>query len=94
MELTNQEKRELEEYYNNQFMMMATPGWNDFSATATAMINTECTLEACSNSEEFWKAKGKSEILRWILSWREYCETAYKQNFEEPQGESNDQEDI
>jgi hypothetical protein len=91
METTNLEKRELEEYFNNQFMMMATPGWADFISTATSMMNSECTLEDCSNSQEFWKAKGKSSILRWLLSWREYCETAYKQNFE---GETNEQEDI
>lgn len=94
MELTPVEKRELEEYFNNQFMMMAQPGWTDFTAAATAILNNECSLEACTSSEDFWKAKGKADILRWLLSWREYCETAYKQNFEEDLGGFNDEEDV
>lgn len=94
MELTFKEKQELEEYFSNQFMMMSTAGWNDFIATAQAMMNTECTLEACSNPEEFWKAKGKSDILRWLLTWREYCETAYKQNFGEEVEVIDDKENV
>lgn len=79
----NKELNELEEYYSNQFEMLNSKGWEDFVFTANQIMKTECSLEACHSLEDFWKAKGKQDIIKWIVTWREQCETVYKQNFEQ-----------
>lgn len=86
--MTEQEKRELEAYYENQFLMFRSEGWKDFEATVKASMMKDFQIEKLHNAEDLHKAQGSLNVLRWILQWPAFCEEAYRQNF----GEANEED--
>ena len=90
--MTDQEKKDLLKYYESQFDMMATPGWQDFLASVVAIGQKEQSIDHITTLEQLYASKGRLDILRWVLGWKEACEKGYKDN-QEPE-EVSLEEDV
>jgi len=70
--------RELEEYYTNQFDMMASQGWKDLMQTVDAMLKKELDVMSIKDAEDLYKRQGRLDILNWVANWKETCEATMK----------------
>lgn len=75
------DKKELETYYDNQFTMMALPGWTDLMATATSMYDALNNIKAVRDIEDLRRIQGQMIVLDWLLNWKTSCEEVYEMNF-------------
>ena len=71
--------RELQDYYENRFAMMATPGWNDLLEDIEVMIKATNTLDGLSTEQQLQFRKGELSIMNWIKTLRESSAEVYEQ---------------
>jgi len=71
--------RELQNYYENRFAMMATPGWNDLLEDLQLMITSTDTLGGIETIEQLHFRKGELSIMNWINTLRESSAEVYEQ---------------
>jgi hypothetical protein len=71
--------RELQNYYENRFAMMATPGWNDLLEDLQLMITSTDTLGGVETIEQLHFRKGEMSIMNWINTLRESSAEVYEQ---------------
>jgi hypothetical protein len=69
-------ERELQQYYDNRFGMLATEGWSQFIEDAQAIKDT-ISIDNLKTAEELWFAKGQMDILNWVLNLKTASEQAY-----------------
>jgi len=69
-------ERELQQYYDNRFGMLATEGWTQFIEDAQAIKDT-ISIDNLKTAEELWFAKGQMDILNWMLNLKTASEQAY-----------------
>jgi len=69
-------ERELQQYYDNRFGMLATEGWAQFIEDAQAIKDT-ISIDNLKTAEELWFAKGQMDILNWVLNLKTASEQAY-----------------
>lgn len=69
-------ERELQQYYDNRFGMLATEGWTQFIEDAQAIKDT-ISIDNLKTAEELWFAKGQLDILNWMLNLKTASEQAY-----------------
>jgi hypothetical protein len=69
-------ERELQQYYDNRFGMLATEGWTQFIEDAQAIKDT-ISIDNLKTAEELWFAKGQVDILNWVLNIKNASEQAY-----------------
>ena len=84
-------KRELQDYYENRFSMMATPGWADLLEDIQIMIDATDTLGGIETEQQLHFRKGEMSIMNWIKTLRDSSTEVYEQLLEE---EDNAQTDI
>lgn len=75
--------RELQDYYENRFAMMATQGWQDLLEDLELMINSTNTVKGINTVEELHFRKGELSIMNWIKTLRESSTEVYEQLQEE-----------
>lgn len=75
--------RELQDYYENRFAMMATSGWNDLLEDLEVMIKATNTLDGLTTEQQLQFRKGELSIMNWIKTLRESSAEVYEQLQEE-----------
>lgn len=76
-------KRELQDYYENRFAMMATPGWKDLLEDLDLMISSTDTVKGIETEQQLQFRKGELSIMNWIKTLRESSTEVYEQLQEE-----------
>jgi hypothetical protein len=71
--------RELQDYYENRFAMMAMPGWNDLVEDIEVMITSVDTLRGVETEQQLHFRKGELSIMNWIKTLRESSTEVYEQ---------------
>lgn len=75
--------RELQDYYENRFAMMATKGWSDLLEDLQLMIDSTDTLGGIETVEQLHFRKGEMSIMNWIKTLKESSTEVYEQLQEE-----------
>jgi hypothetical protein len=75
--------RELQDYYENRFTMMATQGWKDLVDDIETMIEATDRLGGIETEQQLHFKKGELSILNWIKTLRESSTEVYEQLSEE-----------
>ena len=75
--------RELQDYYENRFAMMATKGWSDLLEDLQLMIDSTDTLGGIETLEQLHFRKGEMSIMNWIKTLKESSTEVYEQLQEE-----------
>ena len=79
--------KDLQEYYEARFDMMATKGWKDLVADIELMMDERDSLMATKSFDELNFRKGQLDVLHWIRTLKQLSEEAWEQL-------NNDQKDI
>ena len=80
-------KKELQDYYENRFSMMATKGWQDLLEDLEIMIEATNTLSGVDTEQQLYFKKGEMSILNWIKNLRDASAEVYDQLQEEEEFE-------
>lgn len=70
---------ELQAYYENQFDLMAKPGWTDLMEDLQKIKASINNLSLVTDAHDLWFRKGQLDILDLLLSRREACGKAYEE---------------
>lgn len=82
--------RELQDYYENRFSMMATKGWQDLLEDLELMIKSTDTVKGINTVEELHFRKGELSIMNWIKTLKESSNEVYEQlQMEEDNAKTN-----
>ena len=79
--------KDLQEYYEARFDMMATKGWKDLVADIELMMDERNSLMATKSFDELNFRKGQLDVLHWIRTLKQLSEEAWEQL-------NNDQKNI
>jgi hypothetical protein len=71
--------RELQDYYENRFTMMATQGWQDLLEDLELMITSTDTISGVETTEQLHFRKGELSIMNWIKTLKESSTEVYEQ---------------
>lgn len=71
--------KELQEYYEARFDMMATKGYKDLLADVEVMIDERNNLMATQSLEDLNFRKGQLDVLHWIRTLKKLSEEAWEQ---------------
>ena len=71
--------RELQDYYENRFAMMATQGWKDLVEDIELMVSSTDRLGGVDTTEQLHFRKGELSIMNWIKTLRESSSEVYEQ---------------
>jgi high-affinity K+ transport system ATPase subunit B len=71
--------RELQEYYENRFAMMATQGWRDLVEDIELMVSSTDRLSGVDTENQLYFKKGELSIMNWIRTLRESSTEVYEQ---------------
>lgn len=72
-------QKELQDYYENRFSMMATQGWVDFVEDVQIMMDSTDTLAGVDTEQQLQFRKGELSILNWIKNLRDASSEVYDQ---------------
>ena len=72
-------QKELQDYYENRFSMMATQGWVDLLEDLEIMIEATNTLSGVDTEQQLHFKKGEMSILNWIKNLRDASDEVYDQ---------------
>jgi hypothetical protein len=75
--------RELQDYYENRFAMMATQGWQDLLEDIELMLSSTDTVKGVETVEQLHFRKGEISIMTWLKNLRESSNEVYEQLQEE-----------
>ena len=71
--------KELQEYYEARFDMMATKGYKELLADVERMIDERNNLMATQSLEDLNFRKGQLDVLHWIRTLKKLSEEAWEQ---------------
>jgi len=71
--------RELQNYYENRFSMMATSGWQDLLEDIDLMLSSTDTIKGIDTEQQLWFRKGEVSIMTWLKNLRESSNEVYEQ---------------
>jgi hypothetical protein len=71
--------KELQQYYEERFNTMATPGWNDLMEDIDNMINSLNNISVISDEKDLQFKKGELSILTWLKNLKQVSERAYEE---------------
>ena len=80
-------QKELQDYYENRFSMMATKGWNDLIEDVEIMLTATNTLSGVDTEQQLYFKKGEVSILNWIKNLRDASAEVYDQLQQEEETE-------
>lgn len=72
-------QKELQEYYENRFSMMATQGWIDLMEDVDLMLKATDTLAGVDTEQTLQFKKGEISILHWLKNLRDASAEVYDQ---------------
>lgn len=72
-------QKELQDYYENRFSMMATKGWQDLLEDLEIMIKATDTLAGIDTEQQLYFKKGEMSILNWLKNLRDASAEVYDQ---------------
>lgn len=72
-------QKELQNYYENRFSMMATQGWVDLIEDLEIMIKATDTLAGVDSEQQLYFKKGEMSILNWLKNLRDASAEVYEQ---------------
>lgn len=70
---------ELQKYYEEQFNMMSTEGWNDLLEDFNKLKTSINDVTLTTDTHDLFYRKGQLDILDLILSRRTTCEKVYEE---------------
>lgn len=82
--------RELQDYYENRFSMMATQGWKDLLEDLDMMLKSTDTLSGVDTEQQLWFRRGEISIMTWIKNLKESSTEVYEQLQEESKDAKTD----
>lgn len=71
--------KELQQYYEERFNTMATPGWIDLIEDIDNMINSLNNISVISDEKDLQFKKGELSILTWLKNLKQVSERAYEE---------------
>ena len=71
--------RQLQDYYENRFAMMATQGWQDLLEDIDLMLSSTDTIRGVDTEQQLWFRKGEVSIMTWLKNLRESSTEVYEQ---------------
>ncbi len=72
-------KRELQDYYEDRFSMMASKGWKDLMEDIELMLDSTDTIKGVDTEQQLWFRKGEISIMTWLKNLRESSTEVYEQ---------------
>lgn len=72
-------QKELQDYYEHRFSMMATKGWQDLLEDLEIMIKATDTLAGIDTEQQLYFKKGEMSILNWLKNLRDASAEVYDQ---------------
>ena len=83
--------RELQDYYEERFSMMASKGWQDLIEDIELMLSSTDTIKGVDTEQQLWFRKGEVSIMTWLKNLRESSTEVYEQLQKE---EANAETDV
>lgn len=71
-------EKELQQYYEARFDMMASKGWQDFIDDVQKVYDAYNVIENITDEKSLFYTKGRLDILKWILTTKEASEKTYE----------------
>jgi hypothetical protein len=71
--------RELQDYYEERFSMMASKGWKDLIEDVELMLSSTDTIKGVDTEQQLWFRKGEVSIMTWLKNLRESSTEVYEQ---------------
>ncbi len=71
--------RELQDYYEERFSMMASKGWKDLVEDIELMLSSTDTLTGVDTEQQLWFRKGEVSIMTWLKNLKESSTEVYEQ---------------
>lgn len=71
-------KPELQKYYDDQFSMFASDGWQDLMNHIADMIEATDSISGIKDNDDLHFKKGELSILGWLKGWEESVTVAYE----------------
>lgn len=75
--------KELQEYYENAFDMMASKGWKDLLEDFNKLKANINDVTLTTDTQDLFFRKGQLDILDLILKRKEACEKVYEELLDE-----------
>ena len=75
--------KELQEYYENAFDMMASKGWKDLLEDFNKLKANINDVTLTTDTQDLYFRKGQLDILDLILKRKEACEKVYEELLDE-----------
>lgn len=72
-------QKELQDYYESRFSMMATKGWQDLIEDVEIMLQATNTLAGVETEQQLQFKKGEISILNWLKNLRDASAEVYDQ---------------
>ena len=71
--------RELQDYYEDRFSMMASKGWQNLIEDIEVMLSSTDTISGVDTEQQLWFRKGEVSIMTWLKNLRESSTEVYEQ---------------
>jgi hypothetical protein len=71
--------RELQDYYEDRFSMMASKGWQNLIEDIELMLSSTDTIRGVDTEQQLWFRKGEVSIMTWLKNLRESSTEVYEQ---------------
>lgn len=71
--------KELEQYYEARFDMMASEGWKQLLEDVQKMYDARNHVLAITSEQDLHFKKGQLDVLQWILTLKQTSEEVYEQ---------------
>lgn len=71
--------RQLQDYYEERFSMMASKGWQDLIEDIEVMLSSTDTIRGVDTEQQLWFRKGEVSIMTWLKNLRESSTEVYEQ---------------
>ncbi len=71
--------RELQDYYEERFSMMASKGWQDLIEDIELMLSSTDTIKGVDTEQQLWFRKGEVSIMTWLKNLKESSTEVYEQ---------------
>jgi len=69
----------LQNYYEAQFEMFASPGWKELIEQAQEIKEAVDKITNAQSVEQFWQRKGEIVQINWLLNWETSCREAFEE---------------
>ena len=82
--------RELQDYYEDRFSMMASKGWQNLIEDIEVMLSSTDTIRGVDTEQQLWFRKGEVSIMTWLKNLRESSTEVYEQLQKEEENAETD----